>query len=71
FKWMALAGTPDGKQELDTTLAAAYAKLANKDSFEGIKAENEPVGAWAMNYASMAIQRRASITAPQQSWLAI
>lgn len=68
---MALAGTPDGKQELDTTLAAAYAKLANKDSFEGIKAENEPVGAWAMNYASMAIQRRASITAPQQSWLAI
>nr|MBG3151899.1 chondroitinase [Proteus mirabilis] len=71
FKWMALAGTPDGKQKLDTTLAAAYAKLDNKDSFEGIKAENEPTGAWAMNYASMAIQRRASIQAPQQSWLAI
>ncbi|QPT33223.1 chondroitinase [Proteus penneri] len=71
FKWMALAGTPDGKQKLDTTLAAAYAKLDNKDNFDGIKAENEPTGAWAMNYASMAIQRRASIQVPQQSWLAI
>lgn len=71
FKWMALAGTPDGKQKLDTTLAAAYAKLDNKDQFEGINAENEPIGAWAMNYASMAIQRRASLQLPQQSWLAI
>lgn len=71
FKWMALAGTPDGKQKLDTTLAAAFAKLDNKENFEGIKAENEPVGAWAMNYASMAIQRRSSIKLPQQSWLAV
>lgn len=71
FKWMALAGTPDGKQKLDPTLSAAYAKLDNKAYFEGIKAENEPVGAWAMNYASMAIQRRASTRSPQQSWLSI
>ncbi|WP_193014639.1 chondroitinase family polysaccharide lyase [Proteus sp. FME41] len=71
FKWMALAGTPDGKQKLDTSLAAAYAKLNNKERFEGINAESEPVGAWAMNYASMAIQRRASTQSPQQSWLAI
>ncbi len=71
YKWMALAGSPDGKQAIDPELAAAYARLQNQPSFEDINAENEPSGAWAMNYASMAIQRRASIDQPQKSWLAI
>lgn len=71
YKWMALAGSPDGKQVVDQELAAAYARLQNQPTFEGINAEEEPSGAWAMNYASMAIQRRSSIEDPQKSWLAI
>ncbi|WP_422120932.1 chondroitinase family polysaccharide lyase [Moellerella wisconsensis] len=71
YQWMALAGTPDGKKSVDPDLAAAYARLQNLSQFEGISAENEPSGAWAMNYASMAIQRRASSQDQQKSWLAI
>ncbi|MEC6907323.1 chondroitinase family polysaccharide lyase [Photobacterium piscicola] len=69
FKWLALAGSPDKTQPIDKELAAAYADLINKPSFEGIKAEVEPTGAWAMNYASMAVMRGKNTKTPQNSWL--
>ncbi|WFO11812.1 polysaccharide lyase beta-sandwich domain-containing protein [Edwardsiella ictaluri] len=71
FKWMALAGTPDGSQPVDQDLAAAYARLAGETQFAEIAAEAEPSGAWAMNYAAMAIQRRAGQQNDGRSWLAI
>ncbi|WP_392454258.1 chondroitinase family polysaccharide lyase [Edwardsiella piscicida] len=71
FKWMALAGTPDGSQSVDPELAAAYARLAGETQFAAIAAEAEPSGAWAMNYAAMAIQRRAGQQNDGRSWLAI
>lgn len=71
FKWMALAGSPDGSQTVDPELAAAYARLAGEARFADIPAEAEPSGAWAMNYAAMAIQRRAGQQDPGRSWLAI
>lgn len=71
FKWMALAGTPDGSQPVDPALAAAYARLAGEAQFAAIAAEAEPSGAWAMNYAAMAIQRRAGQQSDGRSWLAI
>lgn len=71
YQWMARAGSPDGTQTVDRELAAAYAYLANKPDFEGIPAESEPVGAWAMNYASMAVQRGRSAVLADKSWLVI
>lgn len=70
FKWLALAGSPDETQVIDKELAAAYANLINKPEFEGIPAEAEPTGTWAMNYASMAIVRGQSSEEQTQSWLA-
>lgn len=70
FKWLALAGSPDQTHLIDPELAAAFANLTNKTEFEGIKAENEPVGSWAMNYASMAVVRGSSHSDTQKSWLA-
>lgn len=70
FKWLALSGSPDSTQATDPDLAAAYANLVKKTSFEGVTAEAEPTGVWAMNYASMAIARGQSPTKPTQSWLA-
>ncbi|WP_248783048.1 chondroitinase family polysaccharide lyase [Photobacterium kishitanii] len=68
FKWLALAGSPDKTQTIDQQLAAAYENLTDKSFFEDIQAEAEPTGAWAMNYASMAIMRGESAT-PKKSWL--
>ncbi|WP_058119419.1 chondroitinase family polysaccharide lyase [Photobacterium kishitanii] len=68
FKWLALAGSPDKTQTIDQQLAAAYENLTDKSFFEDIQAEAEPTGAWAMNYASMAIMRGESTT-PKKSWL--
>nr|WP_241149104.1 chondroitinase family polysaccharide lyase [Photobacterium sanguinicancri] len=70
FKWMAQSGEPDQSDAIDHELAAAYANLTNKPSFEGISAEKEPTGVWAMNYASMAIARGANPVDATQSWLA-
>ncbi|OZS41549.1 chondroitinase family polysaccharide lyase [Photobacterium sanguinicancri] len=70
FKWMAQSGAPDQSDAIDHELAAAYANLTNKPSFEGISAEKEPTGVWAMNYASMAIARGANPVDATQSWLA-
>ncbi|MBL4829922.1 MAG: chondroitinase [Aliivibrio sp.] len=71
FKWMALAGTPDNTHNVDPQLAAAFASLTHKPSFQNINAEPEPIGVWAMNYASMAIARGRSPINPNLSWLAI
>ncbi|WP_022939877.1 chondroitinase family polysaccharide lyase [Psychromonas hadalis] len=71
FKWMALAGSPDGHNKVDAELAAAYANLTKVAEFESIKAEDEPTGVWAMNYATMAIARGQSPANPEKSWLAI
>ncbi|WP_028862780.1 chondroitinase family polysaccharide lyase [Psychromonas aquimarina] len=70
FKWMALAGSPDGSETVDSELAAAYANLAKLSDFEEVDAEDEPVGVWAMNYASMAMARGQSPADHEMSWLA-
>lgn len=71
FKWLALAGDPNGSSKIDSELAAAYANLTKKDEFEGIPAEAEPIGVWSMNYASMLVARGQSPTYDKKSWLAI
>ncbi|WP_052427357.1 chondroitinase family polysaccharide lyase [Neobacillus niacini] len=65
YRYMALAGTPDGTEAVDREVAAAYIRLAdNVDStvrqFQamGIKAESDPNGFWSMNYANLGLQRR-------------
>ncbi|PVX33419.1 chondroitin-sulfate-ABC endolyase/exolyase [Pasteurella langaaensis DSM 22999] len=68
FKWFALAG--DNGEKINRTFAGIYAAMTQKAEFEGVPAANEPVGAWAMNYASMVVQRR-HVDDPKLSWLAI
>lgn len=67
FQHMAMAGTPDGKQDIDPDMASAYLRLTKgmKDDLfrrflldKGFKAGSVAHGNWAMNYASMGIQRR-------------
>lgn len=67
YRFMLLAGSPDGKQEIDAEMAAAYLRLcrsgADKDTVKrvesmGVSAENDPNGHWTMNYASLVIHRR-------------
>ncbi len=64
---MALAGTPDGANEIDPHFATAYLRLAGSspDSsalarFEsaGIQAEPVPQGHWSFPYANLSIHRR-------------
>ncbi len=67
FRHMAMAGTPDGAKDIDPEMASAYLRLTKgvkKDEFrrflldKGFKAGSVAEGNWAMNYASMGIQRR-------------
>lgn len=66
YKYLALAGTPDGKEEIDPDMAAAYLRLAEdqEDSTVrklrkmGFKAEDDPNGHWTMNYGTLALHRR-------------
>lgn len=70
FKWMALAGEVDNPSQINKTFAGIYAALKGEKAFEGVPAIQEPEGAWAMNYASMALQRRHGEDA-NKSWLAV
>lgn len=71
FRFMAMAGTPDGKESLDREVAAAYLRLAEpiNDEYisffkeQGVTAENAPEGHWNLNYAAAALHRR-------DNWLA-
>ncbi|MEG1829200.1 MAG: chondroitinase family polysaccharide lyase [Cellulosilyticaceae bacterium] len=66
FKYMALAGSPDGAKEIDKDVAAAYLRLVDKETdplviqFKelGIEKEQAPTGNWAMNYAALGLHRR-------------
>ncbi|MFF0729942.1 chondroitinase family polysaccharide lyase [Streptomyces sp. NPDC004134] len=70
FQWLALAGTPEADRELDPETGAAFLRLlpASPDGAQrkaaarltaaGITAEKAPAGAWAYNYAALAVQRR-------------
>lgn len=69
FRYMALAGTPDGLQSVDEEVAAAYLRLHHGekkseayDHFQrmGIAPEEDPNGHWTMNFAALAIHRRGS-----------
>ncbi|MFZ7109607.1 chondroitinase family polysaccharide lyase [Avibacterium avium] len=70
YKWFALAGDEKNSAKINRTFAAIYAALEHKAEFEGVPAAAEPTGAWAMNYASMVVQRRHQDD-PKLSWLAI
>lgn len=66
FKYMALAGTPDGKCERDEEVASAYMRLVDGQEDElatyfakcGIQKEDAPQGHWSLNYGCVALHRR-------------
>jgi len=65
FEHMAMAGSIDGKNAIDTDMAHAYLRLTpTADKFsrylelQGINATASPTGNWAMNFANLGIQRR-------------
>lgn len=74
FWYLALAGSPDGKKEVDSEVASAYLRLAEeagetpltgKESDRisyleglGFRRENSPNGHWTMNYAASSLHRR-------------
>ncbi|NQX59787.1 chondroitinase family polysaccharide lyase [Paenibacillus qinlingensis] len=69
FKYMALAGTPDGLQSVDKEVAAAYLRLHHHEEKSevaerflemGMRPEEDPNGHWTMNFAALAIHRRGS-----------
>lgn len=65
YRYMALAGSPDGKETIDGEVAAAYLRLVDKEDATvrqfkalGIEAEAAPNGFWSMNYANLGLHRR-------------
>lgn len=70
YAYMALAGTPDGKNDFDPDMAAVYMRLmtAPKSSLDkktynnfkkkGVVAESDPQGNMALGYACVSVQRR-------------
>lgn len=65
FRYMALAGSPNGGDTIDREVAAAYMRLVDKEDATvrdfrklGIEAEADPNGFWSMNYANLGLQRR-------------
>ncbi|MFE6779659.1 chondroitinase family polysaccharide lyase [Streptomyces sp. NPDC057702] len=70
YQWLALAGTPDGREAIDAEVGAAFLRLlparpteaqravAARLTAAGVRAEPAPSGAWAYNYAALAVQRR-------------
>jgi chondroitin-sulfate-ABC endolyase/exolyase len=65
FRYMALAGSPDGKEQIDREVASAYLRLTDKEDATvrqfknmGIEAETDPNGFWSMNYANLGIHRK-------------
>ncbi|WP_299017819.1 chondroitinase family polysaccharide lyase [uncultured Photobacterium sp.] len=65
FRHMAMAGTPDGKAQIDTDMAGSYLRMSKKqDAFsrylkkQGLSATAAPTGHWSMNFANLSIQRR-------------
>ena len=66
FQHLANAGSPDGKQAIDVEMAQAYLRLAPaknryRQQLHELGIEEAPIasGNWAMNFASLSIQRRA------------
>jgi len=75
YQFMALSGTPDGKNKIDAEMAAAYLRLmegkkatgtVKKLQKQGFKAEVDPNGNWTMNYAALGIHRRDNWSATAQ-----
>lgn len=66
YRYLALAGSPDGREKIDREMAGAYLRLAaaaGEDvpaifKEEGLSAEAAPEGHMTMNYAAAALQRR-------------
>lgn len=66
FKWLALAGTPNGTEIIDREVAAAYLRLTDdyndniyiKFKNMGIEVEKAPSGNWAINHAVLGLHRR-------------
>lgn len=65
FGLLALAGSPDGKKEIDPELAGAYLRLlrgkSDKADFllqKGYTPEKAPNGNWSFNYSGLNVHRR-------------
>ena len=65
YALLALAGSPDTKQVVDSELAAAYLRLIPKETIRskdlkkaGFIAENSPNGNWSFPYSCLNIHRR-------------
>lgn len=67
FAYMALAGSPDGTEKIDTAMAGIYLKLVDKTKDKwatvfrnaNIKPSSFPNGHWNLNYGLLDIHRRA------------
>ncbi|MDC1107231.1 chondroitinase family polysaccharide lyase, partial [Prolixibacteraceae bacterium] len=67
YKYMALAGSPDGTQEIDQEMAGVFLRLVDDADSDpqaqyivtkGGVAEAFPEGNWSMNYSALSIHRR-------------
>lgn len=67
YKYLALAGTPDGQDIIDAQMASAYLRLASDQpttsaganfQADGLAAEMAPTGHFTMNYGCLALHRR-------------
>ncbi|SEG56848.1 chondroitin-sulfate-ABC endolyase/exolyase [Vibrio hangzhouensis] len=65
FQHLAKSGSPDGKQPIDIDMAQAYLRLARSNTpfskqLAELGIESAPIasGNWAMNFASLSLQRR-------------
>lgn len=76
YAYMALAGTPDGKQDFDADMAAVYMRLVgenptatvdkkfyNKFKQMGVQPESDPQGNLSLGYGCVSVQRRSNWSA--------
>jgi chondroitin-sulfate-ABC endolyase/exolyase len=67
YAYLALAGSPDGKEAIDKEMAAVYllvtkqknSSFARQFKENGIQAASSPQGHWNLNFGLLAIHRRA------------
>ncbi|TKG93000.1 hypothetical protein EYV94_18695 [Puteibacter caeruleilacunae] len=69
FYYLAMSGSPDGKEDIDQEMAGAFLRLAKTNATKykqeiseleskGCKAETFPQGNWSMNYGCCSLHRK-------------
>ncbi|HHC7201692.1 TPA: chondroitinase family polysaccharide lyase [Vibrio parahaemolyticus] len=71
YKWLALAGTVDGSNDIDPDLASIY-EMVSGDSSLGEYNAAEPKGSLVMNYATMGVLRGEGVNREDgKTWTAL